>query len=90
MKLNFFFQALLVFSRDTSILEHFEHSSATPPKSYIRGNLFVERRFLGEKLTGLILLEFVLVSSNMKPQKVFLLPYDRMLEDRFAITTILV
>ena len=53
MKLNFFFQALLVFSRDTSILEHFEHSSATPPKSYIRGNLFVERRFLGEKIDRL-------------------------------------
>lgn len=35
-------QALLVFSRDTSILEHFEHSSATPPKSYIRGKLGVQ------------------------------------------------
>ena len=46
--------------------------------------------FSEKKLTSLILLEFVLVSSNMKPQKVFLLPYDRMLEDRFATTTILV
>ena len=46
--------------------------------------------FYEKKLTSLILLEFVLVSSNMKPQKVFLLPYDRMLEDRFATTTILV
>ena len=44
--------------------------------------------FYEKKLTSLILLEFVLVSSNMKPQKVFLLPYDRMLEDRFATTTI--
>lgn len=35
-------QALLVFSRDTSILQHFEHSSATPPKSYIRGKLGVQ------------------------------------------------
>ena len=32
-----FFQALLVFSRDTSVLKHFDQSSATPPKSYIRG-----------------------------------------------------
>lgn len=35
-------QALLVFSRDTSILEHFELSSATPPKSFIRGKLGVQ------------------------------------------------
>lgn len=35
-------QALLVFSRDTSILQHFEQSSATPPKSYIRGKLGVQ------------------------------------------------
>lgn len=31
-------QVLLCFSRDTSVLEHFAYSSATPPKSYIRGN----------------------------------------------------
>lgn len=35
-------QALLVFSRDTAILQHFEQSSATPPKSYIRGKLGVQ------------------------------------------------
>ncbi|CAH3029161.1 unnamed protein product [Porites evermanni] len=35
-------QALLVFSRDTFILQHFEQSSATPPKSYIRGKLGVQ------------------------------------------------
>ncbi|XP_015780117.1 PREDICTED: TBC1 domain family member 19-like, partial [Acropora digitifera] len=35
-------QALLVFSRDTSVLKHFDQSSATPPKSYIRGKLGVQ------------------------------------------------
>ncbi|KAM7450406.1 hypothetical protein ABFA07_001966 [Porites harrisoni] len=35
-------QALLVFSRDTFILQHFDQSSATPPKSYIRGKLGVQ------------------------------------------------
>ncbi|XP_068719603.1 TBC1 domain family member 19-like isoform X1 [Montipora capricornis] len=35
-------QALLVFSRDTSVLKHFEQSSATPPKSFIRGKLGVQ------------------------------------------------
>ncbi|XP_067325099.1 TBC1 domain family member 19 isoform X2 [Anolis sagrei] len=30
-------EVLLCFSRDTSVLEHFEYNSATPPKSYIRG-----------------------------------------------------
>ncbi|XP_010014514.1 PREDICTED: TBC1 domain family member 19, partial [Nestor notabilis] len=33
---------LLCFSRDTSVLEHFTYSSATPPKSYIRGKLGME------------------------------------------------
>ena len=37
LKNNFVLQALLVFSRDTSVLKHFEQSSATPPKSFIRG-----------------------------------------------------
>uniref|UniRef100_A0A8C9G1V1 TBC1 domain family member 19 n=1 Tax=Pavo cristatus TaxID=9049 RepID=A0A8C9G1V1_PAVCR len=35
-------QVLLCFSRDTSVLEHFAYSSATPPKSYIRGKLGIE------------------------------------------------
>ena len=35
--INFWFQVLLPFTRDTEVLKHFESSSATPPKSYIRG-----------------------------------------------------
>uniref|UniRef100_A0A8C3Y1H8 TBC1 domain family member 19 n=1 Tax=Catharus ustulatus TaxID=91951 RepID=A0A8C3Y1H8_CATUS len=35
-------EVLLCFSRDTSVLEHFTYSSATPPKSYIRGKLGME------------------------------------------------
>nr|XP_060633843.1 TBC1 domain family member 19 isoform X3 [Anolis sagrei ordinatus] len=34
---DYLYQVLLCFSRDTSVLEHFEYNSATPPKSYIRG-----------------------------------------------------
>uniref|UniRef100_A0A8C3U4B5 TBC1 domain family member 19 n=1 Tax=Catharus ustulatus TaxID=91951 RepID=A0A8C3U4B5_CATUS len=34
---DYLYQVLLCFSRDTSVLEHFTYSSATPPKSYIRG-----------------------------------------------------
>ncbi|XP_031966289.1 TBC1 domain family member 19 isoform X3 [Corvus moneduloides] len=33
---DYLYQVLLCFSRDTSVLEHFTYSSATPPKSYIR------------------------------------------------------
>uniref|UniRef100_A0A8B9EFG3 TBC1 domain family member 19 n=1 Tax=Anser cygnoides TaxID=8845 RepID=A0A8B9EFG3_ANSCY len=36
------YKVLLCFSRDTSVLEHFTYSSATPPKSYIRGKLGIE------------------------------------------------
>ena len=36
------FQVLLPFSRDTVVLKHFSHNSATPPKSYIRGKLGVD------------------------------------------------
>ena len=36
------FQVLLPFSRDTMVLKHFSHNSATPPKSYIRGKLGVD------------------------------------------------
>lgn len=36
---DYLYQVLLVFSRDTSVLEHFANSSATPPKSYIKGVL---------------------------------------------------
>ncbi|NXI36805.1 TBC19 protein, partial [Galbula dea] len=39
---DYLYQVLLCFSRDTSVLEHFTYSSATPPKSYIRGKLGVE------------------------------------------------
>ncbi|XP_037991818.1 TBC1 domain family member 19 isoform X2 [Motacilla alba alba] len=35
-------EVLLCFSRDTSVLEHFTYSSATPPKSYIQGKLGME------------------------------------------------
>ena len=37
-----YFQILLPFSRDTTVLKHFSHSSATPAKSYIRGKMGVE------------------------------------------------
>ncbi|XP_043918087.1 TBC1 domain family member 19 [Protopterus annectens] len=36
---DYLYQVLLCFSRDTSVLEHFTYSSASPPKSYIRGKL---------------------------------------------------
>uniref|UniRef100_A0A6I8QDE6 TBC1 domain family member 19 n=1 Tax=Xenopus tropicalis TaxID=8364 RepID=A0A6I8QDE6_XENTR len=35
-------EVLLCFSRDTSVLAHFSYSSASPPKSYIRGKLGLE------------------------------------------------
>ncbi|CAH1262480.1 TBC1D19 [Branchiostoma lanceolatum] len=35
-------QILLIFSRDTSVLKCFAHTSATPAKSYIRGKLGME------------------------------------------------
>ncbi|UYV83657.1 TBC1D19 [Cordylochernes scorpioides] len=31
------YQILLVFSRDTAVLDHFEYSSANPPKAHLRG-----------------------------------------------------
>lgn len=34
-----FSQVLLCFSRDTAVLEHFKYNSATPPKSYIQGEI---------------------------------------------------
>jgi len=34
-----FLQILLPFTRDTEVLKHFSHNSASPPKSYIRGKL---------------------------------------------------
>ncbi|KAI6069611.1 TBC1 domain family member 19 isoform X2 [Aix galericulata] len=39
---DYLYQVLLCFSRDTSVLDHFTYSSATPPKSYIRGKLGIE------------------------------------------------
>ncbi|XP_063778241.1 TBC1 domain family member 19 isoform X1 [Pseudophryne corroboree] len=39
---DYLYQVLLCFSRDTSVLEHFVYSSASPPKSYIRGKLGLE------------------------------------------------
>jgi len=36
------YQVLLVFSRDTWLLNHFKHSPAAPPKSYIKGKLGLE------------------------------------------------
>nr|XP_002119373.1 TBC1 domain family member 19 [Ciona intestinalis] len=39
---DYLYQVLLVFSRDTTVLDHFVHSSASPPKSYIRGKLGLE------------------------------------------------
>ncbi|XP_077975364.1 TBC1 domain family member 19-like [Styela clava] len=34
---DYLYQVLLVFSRDTFVLRHFTNSSATPPKSFIKG-----------------------------------------------------
>jgi len=34
---DYLYQVLLVFSRDTSVLDVFTRTSATPPKSFIRG-----------------------------------------------------
>uniref|UniRef100_A0A8C0F8X8 TBC1 domain family member 19 n=2 Tax=Bubo bubo TaxID=30461 RepID=A0A8C0F8X8_BUBBB len=39
---DYLYQVLLCFSRDTAVLEHFTYSSATPPRSYIRGKLGME------------------------------------------------
>ncbi|XP_013412798.1 TBC1 domain family member 19-like isoform X2 [Lingula anatina] len=39
---DYIYQVLFPFSRDTQVLDHFKHSSANPPKSYIRGKLGVE------------------------------------------------
>ncbi|XP_031751218.1 TBC1 domain family member 19 isoform X2 [Xenopus tropicalis] len=39
---DYLYQVLLCFSRDTSVLAHFSYSSASPPKSYIRGKLGLE------------------------------------------------
>ncbi|XP_057403450.1 TBC1 domain family member 19 isoform X3 [Balaenoptera acutorostrata] len=39
---DYLYQVLLCFSRDTSVLGHFAYSSASPPKSYIRGKLGLE------------------------------------------------
>ncbi|XP_067845169.1 TBC1 domain family member 19 isoform X2 [Heptranchias perlo] len=36
------YKVLLCFSRDTLVLDHFSYSSASPPKSYIRGKLALE------------------------------------------------
>jgi len=35
------YQLLLVFSRDTCVLQHFDYSSTLPPKSYVHGKLGV-------------------------------------------------
>ncbi|XP_078475009.1 TBC1 domain family member 19 isoform X1 [Lampetra planeri] len=39
---DFLYQVLLCFSRDTKVLSHFEHNSATPPKTYSPGKMGVE------------------------------------------------
>ncbi|XP_072352636.1 TBC1 domain family member 19 isoform X5 [Scyliorhinus torazame] len=39
---DYLYQVLLCFSRDTLVLDHFSYSSASPPKSYIRGKLALE------------------------------------------------
>lgn len=41
-------QALLVFTRDTAVLDHFQNSSATPPKSYIRGTNTTHNGIIGQ------------------------------------------
>ncbi|XP_028401722.1 TBC1 domain family member 19-like isoform X2 [Dendronephthya gigantea] len=35
------YQVLLAFTRDTAVLKHFDQTSASPPRSYIRGKLGV-------------------------------------------------
>ncbi|XP_007887259.1 TBC1 domain family member 19 isoform X2 [Callorhinchus milii] len=39
---DYLYQVLLCFSRDTMVLDHFSYSSASPPRSYIRGKLGLE------------------------------------------------
>ncbi|XP_072422530.1 TBC1 domain family member 19 isoform X3 [Chiloscyllium punctatum] len=39
---DYLYQVLLCFSRDTLVLDHFSYSSASPPKSYIRGKFALE------------------------------------------------
>ncbi|MEQ2174171.1 hypothetical protein GOODEAATRI_005042 [Goodea atripinnis] len=36
---NLIYKVLLCFSRDTAILEHFKYNSATPPKSFLHGEI---------------------------------------------------
>uniref|UniRef100_A0A4W3IWV1 TBC1 domain family, member 19 n=1 Tax=Callorhinchus milii TaxID=7868 RepID=A0A4W3IWV1_CALMI len=38
---DYLYQVLLCFSRDTMVLDHFSYSSASPPRSYIRGKKFI-------------------------------------------------
>ncbi|XP_069781111.1 TBC1 domain family member 19 isoform X8 [Narcine bancroftii] len=39
---DYLYQVLLCFSRDALVLDHFNYSSASPPKSYIKGKLALE------------------------------------------------
>ncbi|XP_059844986.1 TBC1 domain family member 19 isoform X1 [Hypanus sabinus] len=39
---DYLYQVLLCFSRDALVLDHFNYSSASPPKSYVKGKLALE------------------------------------------------
>ncbi len=51
---DYLYQILLPFSRDTMVLQHFQDSSATPAKSYIRGKLGVEEYAVNYPPNGVI------------------------------------
>ncbi|OCT99411.1 hypothetical protein XELAEV_18005191mg [Xenopus laevis] len=51
---DYLYQVLLCFSRDTSVLAHFSYSSASPPKSYIRGKLGLEEFAVSYPPNGVI------------------------------------
>ena len=45
---------MLPFARDTMVLEHFNNSSASPPKSYLRGKLGVDEFMVNYPPNGVI------------------------------------
>ncbi|ELT89515.1 hypothetical protein CAPTEDRAFT_108817, partial [Capitella teleta] len=51
---DYLYQVLLPFSRDTTILQHFNYSSASPAKSYIRGKLGVDEFAVNYPPNGVI------------------------------------
>ena len=60
-------QVLLPFTRDTEVLKHFERSSATPPKSYIRGTYRPQDKYYIENLQDNLII--FLLPFSIKQQK---------------------